>query len=286
MIRSTSQALCPALLAAMLCGGACSAHAATLNVTATANMASGLPDTQTYTTAVAADLFATHTVSTSIVSFGSSASGWAEGGAGVIRMDALVHVVNAANFGYQPQGNFIQSGGQNNSVGLTEQLIVNSATLPAGTPVDLLFTLSFAQTVTLSQAASMYLGGGYYAAFAANPQYGVAVNLVANGVDDVNATGSSVVMHTLVGGYINVTESMSGGVGATYFDSTERSGEADASHSAHFYVDALTAGVSIGSESGHDYSTASSVPEPGAAALFMSGLACLGGLVRRRRRGT
>ena len=281
--QSARQTLFPIALAAAACCTGLSATAASLHIVASSSVASGLPDSLDYATNTASDLASVHTLSTSVLSYGSSASGYAQGGAGVIRMDAWVHAVNPATFGYPTGGHLIQSAGQNNGVGITDQLRVNSATLAAGTPVDLLFTLSFAQTVSLSQAASMFLGGGYYATFQANAQSGASLQLVANGIDNLAATGSSAVLHTFVGNYINLSEAMSGGAGATYFDSTERSAHADASHSAHFFVDPLSVGVSLSTDSGHNYATAAAVPEPSSAALGLAGGVVVGWLARRRR---
>jgi hypothetical protein len=247
----------------------------------TSNVASSPPVTQNYSTTTAADLATTHTLNTTVTSFGSTAYGWAEGGAGVIRIDSTVHVEAAV--GYVPQGYFLQQAGQSAGIGITDQMHVNSTTLAVGTPVDLAVTLSFAQIVTLSEQASLYLGGGYFSTYAANASNGTSVYLTANGQDNVNATGSSAILHTFVGQYINLAESMSGGVGATYIDGVVRDGHADASHSAHFYVDSMTSGVILSADSGHDYaSSVSSVPEPSSTALMLAGAGLLGWVARRR----
>jgi len=81
-----------ALAAAALCGSGFAAHAASLNMVVTSNVASSPPVTQSYSTTTAADLATTHMINTTVTSFGSTAYGWAEGGAGVIRMDSTVHV--------------------------------------------------------------------------------------------------------------------------------------------------------------------------------------------------
>ena len=269
------------LAAAVLCGSVVGAHAAGMNMVVTSNVASASPVTQNYSTATPSDLAITHTLSTTVTSYGSSAYGWVEGGAGVIRIDSTVHV--EAAIGYVPPGYFLQQSAQNGGIGITDVLHVDSTVLAVGTPVDLTVTLSFAQIVTLSEAASMYLGGGYFATYAANAGNGASVYLTANGQDDVNATGSSAILHTFVGQYINLSESMSGGVSATYIDGVVRDGHADASHSAHFYVDSITPGVSLSADSGHDYlSSAASVPEPSSTALLLAGAGLIGWITRRR----
>jgi hypothetical protein len=269
------------LIAGALCSSGIAAHAAGMNIVVTSNVASSSPVTLNYTTSTAADLATTHTLGTTLTSYGSFANGWAEGGAGVIRMDGFVHVEAAV--GYVPPGYFLQQAGQSSGIGITDQIHVNSATLAAGTPVDLTVTLSFAQTVTLSEPASMYLGGGYFASYAANAGNGDSVYLTANGQDDVNATGSSAILHTFVGQYINLAESMSGGVNATYIDGVVRNGHADASHSAHFYVDSMTSGVDLSADSGHDYTGGlSPVPEPSKTALMLAGAGLCAWAARRR----
>jgi len=269
------------LIAVALCSSGIVAHAAGMNMVVTSNVASSSPSTQNYSTATAADLATTHTLSTTVTSYGSFANGWAEGGAGVIRMDGFVHVEAAV--GYVAPGYFLQQAGQSSGIGITDLIHVNSTTLAAGTPVDLMTTLSFAQIVTLSEPTSMYLTGGYFATYAANASNGTSVYLTANGQDDVNATGSSAILHTFVGQYINLAESMSGGVSATYIDGVVRNGHADASHSAHFYVDSMTSGVDLSADSGHDYtSSVSSVPEPSSTALMLAGAGLLGWVARRR----
>jgi hypothetical protein len=54
---------------------------------------------------------------------------------------------------------------------------------------------------------------------------------------------------------------------------------------ADFFIDVLTAGARIESESGHDFATRSAVPEPAAAALLAGGLALIGWARRRRADG-
>ena len=269
------------IAAAALCSSAVAAHAAGMNMVVTSNVASSSPVTQNYSTTTASDLATTHTLATTSTSYGSNANGWAEGGAGVIRMDSAVHVEAAV--GYVPQGYFLQEAQQNSGVGITDQIHVNSTTLALGTAVDLTVTLSFAQIVSLSEPASLYLAGGYFATYQANAGNGTSVYLTANGQDNMNATGSSAILHTFVGQYINLAESMSGGVRATYIDGVVRSGHADASHSAHFYVDSLTDGVTLSADSGHDYaSSVTTVPEPSSTALMIAGAGLIGWVVRRR----
>ena len=88
------------LAVAVLCGSGIGAYAAGMNMVVTSNVASGSPVTQNYNTTSSIDLATMHTLSTTVTSYGSNANGWAEGGAGVIRMDGSVHVEAAV--GYVP----------------------------------------------------------------------------------------------------------------------------------------------------------------------------------------
>ncbi len=85
-----------------------------------------------------------------------------------------------------------------------------------------------------------------------------------------------------VNGYMGLRAS----TGATF---TQRYGSADASalNTAHFFIDPLTPGDSIVSDSGHSFPTPQSVPEPASLAIFGVGAAALVGHFcwRRRRPG-
>jgi hypothetical protein len=62
---------------------------------------------------------------------------------------------------------------------------------------------------------------------------------------------------------------------------------ADVRNTSHLYIDALSSDAEFIGSDGYRYATptvAASVPEPSALALMMAGLACIGMLVRRRRR--
>lgn len=70
-----------------------------------------------------------------------------------------------------------------------------------------------------------------------------------------------------------------GGFLTTY--GTQQDTHIDASNTARLYLDAITPGLQLVAESGHDYAT-SAVPEPGTWALLASGLGLLAACRRRR----
>lgn len=60
----------------------------------------------------------------------------------------------------------------------------------------------------------------------------------------------------------------------------------DVSHTANFYIDVLTPGARLLTESGHDYSSPQAVSEPATGLLLGLGSLTIGMLVRRRRSQT
>lgn len=232
-----------------------------------------LPESTTsgFSTSLAADLAATHLVASSESGFGSTTSGSTEAGAGVIRMFATSSVVDPLAHGETGTDSHVTAQASDLAV-ISETLQVTSTTLAAGSAVDLLFGLSFSQLLSSSEPLSIYLDGGFEAKFFAHDQ-SVNPTLI---LDSDGLT--SAVMHTFVGQTIALTETMFGGAMATYIDQTGKSITDDATHSAHFYIDAQELGVTLIAESGHDYSSAviSPVPEPSEWAMLLTGFAFVG----------
>jgi hypothetical protein len=149
-----------------------------------------------------------------------------------------------------------------------DMFTVTSASLPAGTPVDLLLTLRFTGTVAKGGSDSSVPRSD--AGFGPGPDFPYLVLAAdAQGSDQVAtrvvtfAVGAS---FQLVG-TLNLT---SQGFG---LQSTQTGSWQTASASAHYFVDALTPDAGYTTASGFSY--AGAVPEPAPAALLLLGLAAL-----------
>jgi len=233
----------------------------------------------------------TQTLSSSQTTYGSSADGWVTAAPGLVSSVANAHAVNAFTHGYTGGGTLRGSGGQDNHVSLIDQLVVGSATLALGTPVDLSFNLGYTGVTSYLQSPdpisgpSMWIGATAVMALNASSTQGaapLALSLLTNtGLPlGASADSRSGVMHTRVGDMINLQQSVDLQAGATYFDSEERTVSADFSHTFRFFADTTTSGVTLTSQTGHNYSV-SAVPEPRSMLLLLAGLGGLG-LLRRR----
>ena len=276
----------PRHLAIALLAGVCAGNAtsATLSLwsAATAAGAGATPVIQTLTLPDYDGQ--AHTLSTAIASYGSVADGWITASAGSFSGIAHAHARQAV--GYTGGGSLRPSVNERHVVTVQDQLLVTSATLAFGTPVDLTFSLGYNGTTSYVQSPdpvtgpSMWMGGLVVFTLDANPTSGAQplnLALITNQGLPAGPTSdfASGVVHSTVGATINFQQKLDMQADATYFDSEDREVTVDFSHTFKLYADPALPGVSLVSQSGHNYSV-SAVPEPGHAALLLLGMGLLG----------
>lgn len=266
------------LAAAFALGPSCATATTMLGEGVSSDVNAVPPVTQSYSTYTAADLATPHTVSSSVVAYGSSSNGSITGMAGSFNMLAYSHADNPFTNGCTTCGTLVSQ--QHDNGGFTDAIHLTSATLAVGTPVDLHVTMNIASSVTSSQAQSLYLDSSYVVQF--------MVSNFANSVslfDDGPGYGTEVhsgVLHTFVGQTIDLTSSFAFFTYAEYLDQTVRTIQANLESS--FYVDSLDPAVTVAADSMHDYATpVSAVPEPSPVMLLLAGLVAVGGLSSFRR---
>jgi hypothetical protein len=257
------------LLLAGLTAALTAAQAASLGIGASAGVNAVYPgDSHSYNTVDPAQVASPHSVSSSINGYGSASSGSMTGTAGHFSMQASSLAVDPLANGCPNCGTLVSQ--QLDQGGFTDTLLVGSATLSLSTPVDLLLTMTLSQTFSASQALSNYLTAGYQAqlyAFETNQ----TVFLFTDGPGG-NPDVFSIVLHSAVGHTVNLNSSAQAGTYAEYFDQTARSVSEQVD--VDFYIDAITAGATLSSVSGHDYA-APPVPEPAVWLLLGLGLPLL-----------
>ncbi len=224
-------------------------------------------DVQTYSTSNAADVAALHSVSSTTSAYGSSSQGSIDGMAGSFVMQASTQVVDPTPHGCLGCVPLVSQTTDNG--GFTDTLHLTSATLADGTPVDLQVSMALTHSDSSSEPYSLYLKGGYLSSFIVG-----ALGLS----DDGAGPGPDVdvgVVHTFVGQTINLSGAMLLGTYAEFLDQDARTIQWQAT--TRYFVDSLTGGVSISSDSGHDYATSavSPVPEPQEWALLLAGAAAI-----------
>jgi hypothetical protein len=267
---------CSFVAAGLLLAGVPSTQAASLGIGASAGVNAVYPgDSDSYSSFDPAQVAVTHSVSSSVTGYGSASNGSMQGTAGHFSMQAYSLAVDPLAHGCSQCGTLVSQ--QTDSGGFTDSLLLSSATLATGTPVDLLFTMNLSQSFSASQAQSVYLRAGYQAQLIVSDAHQSAslFDDGPGGYPDV----FSIVLHTAVGQTVSMNGATQIGTYAEYIDQTARSITEWAS--VDFHADALTAGVVLSSVSGHDYA-APPVPEPAAWLMMALGLPLL---ALRRRAG-
>jgi PEP-CTERM motif len=149
-----------------------------------------------------------------------------------------------------------------------DSFTISSATLPAGTPVELQLGVQLRASLATSGFGQAYalavIGTGLDAGW-------------LNGVDTRNVGGGS---HSSVSSFMSYVGAEVTFVGQlnsrAWAESGEGVGSATTDAWAGFTVDLLTPGASYRTASGHDYGTpAAPIPEPGSWALLLGGIAAL-----------
>lgn len=176
--------------------------------------------------------------------------------------------------------------------GWVDTFTVTSSTLPISTPVTLALTIQLDSSV-LNPTGTVYTNAGaalklHYTnssfdsvilntdTYAYQPKMTVSTMMYAAVGDSFMLEGLlDVRAQALAYAWQDPTGSFPAGTSVPSVEAY-----ADASNTAGFYVDSLTAGASVQSESGHNYATA--VPEPSTFSLLGVGLVALG-LIRLRR---
>lgn len=272
----------PFAAAGLLLAGLTASHAASLGMGASAGVNAVYPgDSHSYSTFDPVQVASLHTVSSSITGFGSASNGWMQGTAGHFVMQAYSLAVDPLANGCSNCGTLVSQ--QTDSGGFTDALLLSSTTLAVGAPVDLLFTMALSRSFSASQALSNVLTAGYQAQLIASDAHH-SVSLFDDGAGGY-PDGFSIVLHSTVGQTVSLNSSTQIGTYAEYIDQTARSVTEQVS--VDFHVDALTAGVTLSSASGHDYA-APPVPEPAAWLLLGLGLPLLAarrGMGRQRADG-
>lgn len=159
-----------------------------------------------------------------------------------------------------------------------DTLDVTSATLSVGTPVNLLFTLDYAATLSCSGTANVLAAIGFTASAG-----GAAIQEADGTCNSILSGTQSIVVATVVGSELNVAGTLNLEAQAV---AVTNGGESTASvdpPSAAFYIDSETAGATYTTGSGYTYFSpvASAVPEPPSIVMLLLGLFCLAAAATR-----
>ncbi|HEY3950333.1 hypothetical protein [Phenylobacterium sp.] len=168
-----------------------------------------------------------------------------------------------------------------------DEVVINSATLAAGTQVAITFTLDYT-----GQAVFTGNDLGQFPSFSTITSKFTLDDLHddSNGFSLLHTTGTFHDVRTVmlgVGDTLDLLGTLTGGGAAILDNTVGGSASFDFHDPMNIFVDAGP-GVSLVSASGHDYSSAAlappGVPEPAAWTLLCAGFLGLGGVLRARRR--
>ncbi|WP_082580450.1 PEP-CTERM sorting domain-containing protein [Pelomonas sp. Root1444] len=243
----------------------------------------------------AADVFAGATI---------SGSSFAAPGVLKAKIDGLAFVTPVApNVPTISNGTPVAAGGFSGR--FEDAVLLSSATLAAGTPVQFVYTVDLHATSNGAghagpQFSGYDSGSFYFHYFLRSSSGGAAIDTMyhyPNGLYQ-KVPGSSFRFPITVSGVIGEVVAFGAeislgaddragwygdGAGNLSWYGDVQETHLDASNTARFYLDAFTPGLDLLAESGHNYAT-SAVPEPGSWILLALGLGTLGGIMRRQAR--
>lgn len=157
-----------------------------------------------------------------------------------------------------------------------DKITLTSSTLPAGTPVQLRYSVLF--DVATSGGA-----GGAPVFTVSLGQFADCCNAVFNQWNATTTAPAALTQGVLVWG-VGQTVDLTGRLAVGTGQAHRVPGLATAEGTVRYFVDAMDPQVQIVSASGYDYRMAAPVPEPAAWATLVAGLALLGRQLRRRTR--
>jgi hypothetical protein len=186
-----------------------------------------------------------------------------------------------------------------------DTVLLSSATLAAGTPVQFVYTVDLHATSNGAGHAGPQFGGYdsgsfYFHYFLRSSSGGAAIDSMyhyPNGLYQKVPSSSlrfPITVNGVIGEVVTLGADLSlgaddragwYGVGAgnlSWYGDVQET-HLDASNTARFYLDAVTPGLDLIAESGHQYAT-TAVPEPGSWMLLALGLGTLCGITRRQSR--
>jgi hypothetical protein len=182
-------------------------------------------------------------------------------------------------------GDFSSTVGPSNGVGnffgiWQDSLVVTSATLAAGTPVDLLFTLTVNGTLSCTGMGSSVSDS---ASFGAGDN---SITFSSQTCNSVLKGTQTFVEATTVGADLQIEGQLMAEAGASGFNSDFSASTASVDPpSSVFFIDSLTPGATYTTGSGNTYLTPIvSAPEPSGVFLLGSGLVALFCILKRKER--